>query len=111
MTMTTSAASATTTISAPVTRTSFLLRAQREHQPVYALDPGARAARERLRAGVARAPRRSAQLGLADRAGRQVLERDRHLADQRVDHRRFALARCDAAEQWRAQHEQRDDRE
>ena len=56
-------------------------------------------------------PRRAAQLRLADAPGGQLLERDRDLADERVDGGRFALSRGDTAQERPAEAEQRDDRE
>src|SRR5262245_21550688 len=91
---------------APESIGDLLFGLQPERQTVDARDLAALALAERLRVTVARVPRRAAQLGLADRAGRKVVEQDGDLPDERVDALRDVLARSDPAHEPAAQRDQ-----
>src|SRR5262245_53635119 len=110
MTMIIRTARTSTTTSGPcITPPSFGAHEQR--QPFLAGDAAALTDAQRPLAVVLDRPLRAAQLGLADRARRQFLERDRDLVTQRVDVV-AAAARCaEAVDEAPPEQQHRSDRQ
>src|SRR6266568_4348734 len=102
-TKTTKTATTTTSTKAALTMITPrpLLRPNEERQTFHPDHVAALAAGERHVGGVAGAPRRPAQLHSPGGLGRQVLERHRQLAHQRVDGRPAAEPGPEAAAQQR----------
>src|SRR5262245_37051943 len=100
MTISTSTARTTTTISIGVMghprgrngRPPPSVGPHPERQSVHLLHAAAPPARQRRAVAGPHAPRRAAQLGLADAARGEVLHEDRLLADQGIDRRPRRLA-------------------